>query len=146
MNPNTFEPKTKNRWVFAIDGIDQFLMKKVKMPSFKMDMVPEHDIERGRNPKSIVYAPTSTVNFTIYDSIAPSGTQQITQWMQDARNNNGWKSATFKLLDPLGIVIDKWTMDLILNSFEMSEYDYDMAGAVEISVEAQVRNMTFQAV
>ena len=28
MIPNKFEPKRKNRWIFAIEGIDAFLEKR----------------------------------------------------------------------------------------------------------------------
>jgi hypothetical protein len=34
MLPNKFEPKRKFRWVFAIEGIDSFLMKTAARPSF----------------------------------------------------------------------------------------------------------------
>ena len=34
MIPNKFEPKRKNRWVFAIEGIDAFLMKSASRPSY----------------------------------------------------------------------------------------------------------------
>ena len=34
MIPNKFEPKRKNRWVFAIEGIDAFLMKTASRPTY----------------------------------------------------------------------------------------------------------------
>jgi hypothetical protein len=34
MIPNKFEPKRKNRWVFAIEGIDAFLIKTAARPSY----------------------------------------------------------------------------------------------------------------
>ena len=33
MLPNKFEPKRKFRWVFAIEGIDAFLMKSAARPT-----------------------------------------------------------------------------------------------------------------
>ena len=33
MLPNKFEPKRKFRWVFAIEGIDAFLMKTAARPT-----------------------------------------------------------------------------------------------------------------
>ena len=33
MLPNKFEPKRKFRWVFAIEGIDAFLMKTANRPT-----------------------------------------------------------------------------------------------------------------
>ena len=37
MLPNKFEPKRKNRWVFAIEGIDAYLIKSTKRPSVKTE-------------------------------------------------------------------------------------------------------------
>ena len=34
MIPNKFEPKRKNRWIFAIEGIDAFILKTAARPSF----------------------------------------------------------------------------------------------------------------
>ena len=34
MLPNKFEPKRQYRWVFAIEGIDSFLMKTAARPQF----------------------------------------------------------------------------------------------------------------
>ena len=33
MLPNKFEPKRKFRWVFAVEGIDAFLMKTAARPT-----------------------------------------------------------------------------------------------------------------
>jgi len=37
MIPNKFEPKRKNRWVFAIEGIDAFLLKSASRPSISIN-------------------------------------------------------------------------------------------------------------
>ena len=34
MIPNKFEPKRKNRWIFAIEGIDAFLIKSAARPQY----------------------------------------------------------------------------------------------------------------
>ena len=37
MLPNKFEPKRKFRWVFAIEGIDAFLMKTAARPNVTIE-------------------------------------------------------------------------------------------------------------
>ena len=37
MLPNKFEPKRKNRWIFALEGIDSFLIKTVNRPSITIE-------------------------------------------------------------------------------------------------------------
>ena len=39
MLPNKFEPKRKFRWVFAIEGIDAFLMKGAARPQVTIGAV-----------------------------------------------------------------------------------------------------------
>ena len=39
MLPNKFEPKRKFRWVFAIEGIDAFLMKTAARPTYTTEEV-----------------------------------------------------------------------------------------------------------
>ena len=43
MLPNKFEPKRKFRWVFAIEGIDAFLMKTANRPTINRP-------DRGTHP------------------------------------------------------------------------------------------------
>ena len=33
MLPNKFEPKRKNRWIFALEGVDSFLIKTASRPT-----------------------------------------------------------------------------------------------------------------
>ena len=37
MLPNKFEPKRKNRWIFALEGIDSFLIKTAARPSISIE-------------------------------------------------------------------------------------------------------------
>ena len=39
MLPNKFEPKRQFRWVFAIEGIDAFLMKTAARPTISTEQV-----------------------------------------------------------------------------------------------------------
>ena len=45
MLPNKFEPKRQFRWVFAIEGIDAFLMKTAARPTINTDEVASHSVD-----------------------------------------------------------------------------------------------------
>ena len=71
MIPNKFEPKRKNRWIFAIEGIDAFLIKSANRPSYQMGETAINFI----NSQRYVAGKTTfeTISVTIHDPIAPSG-------------------------------------------------------------------------
>ena len=71
MLPNKFEPKRKNRWVFAIEGIDAYLIKSTKRPSVKTE---EKEIPWINSRRYIAGKTTfDTIEVSLYDAIAPSG-------------------------------------------------------------------------
>lgn len=106
MQPNKYEPKRTFRWLFTIEGIDNFMMKRVTRPSFVwcVDKYKVNDI-----------------TFEMYDPIAPCGAQQIHEWM-DARDK---REATIKMLDPIGTVVEHWNLKgLKLLTADFGTLDY----------------------
>ena len=71
MLPNKFEPKRKFRWVFAIEGIDAFLMKSASRPSYSTNetQIPFINSMRYLAGKTTF----DTMSVTLHDPIAPSG-------------------------------------------------------------------------
>ena len=80
MIPNKFEPKRKNRWVFAIEGIDAFLMKSAARPSVSINETTLSYINSTRYMAG--KATFGDLSVTIYDPIAPSGAQQVMEWIR----------------------------------------------------------------
>ena len=71
MLPNKFEPKRKFRWIFAIEGIDSFLMKTAARPTVTTteQEVPFINSFRYLAGKTKF----EQISLALYDPIAPSG-------------------------------------------------------------------------
>ena len=80
MIPNKFEPKRQNRWVFALEGIDAFLMKTAARPNFNGNTQTLKFINSTRYLAGRYEF--QTMNVTLYDPIAPSGAQQVMEWLR----------------------------------------------------------------
>ena len=80
MIPNKFEPKRKNRWIFAIEGIDAFLMKTAKRPDAT---IGEKKIQWINSYRRVAgNLEWGDISVTLYDAISPSGSQQVMEWIR----------------------------------------------------------------
>jgi hypothetical protein len=133
MLPNKFEPKRQYRWVFAIEGIDSFLMKTAARPQFtfqelKMPFINSVRYLSGRME-------FQTMNITLYDPIAPSGAQQVMEWIrthyESVSGRAGYadfykRDCQIKLLDPIGTVVEHWDIKgAMINSANFQQLSYD---------------------
>lgn len=121
MIPNRFEPIRRFRWLFEIDGIDAFLMKTLKFPRIR---------------KSGDEVEVENIAFELYDAISPSGAKQVYKWAEEG----GERTASLKLIDPIGAVVEKWTFEgLEFVSADLGELDYSISEPVTITVEASCK-------
>jgi hypothetical protein len=115
MLPNKFEPKRASRWVLQIEGIDAFLIKSTARPSMKIETITIPFI----NAKRYVAGGFAfdTMALTLHDPIAPSGAQQVMEWIRTHHESVSGRSGyadfykrdiQLKLLDPIGTVIELW--------------------------------------
>ena len=80
MLPNKFEPKRKFRWVFAIEGIDAFLMKTAARPTIN---TAAQEISFMNSTRFIAgKTKFDAISCTLHDPIAPSGAQQVMEWVR----------------------------------------------------------------
>ena len=80
MLPNKFEPKRKFRWVFAIEGIDAFLIKTAARPVMN---TAEVEIPFMNSTRFIAgKTKFDAISVTLHDPIAPSGAQQVMEWVR----------------------------------------------------------------
>jgi hypothetical protein len=117
MIPNKFEPLRKNRWLFAIEGIDAYLMKTAARPSMNqgeitIDWINSKRYLAGKNE-------FQTQSVTLYDAIAPSGAQQVMEWIrvthEAVSGRAGYadfykRDCQIKMLDPIGTVVQLWDL------------------------------------
>jgi hypothetical protein len=115
MLPNKFEPKRQYRWILAIEGIDAFLVKDTKRPSFTLGSTKIEYINSYRKISGKLDMGNLTVG--LHDPIAPSGAQQVMEWirthMESVSARAGYadfykRDIQLKLLDPVGTVVELW--------------------------------------
>ena len=153
MLPNKFEPKRQFRWVFAIEGIDSFLMKAAARPQMTIEKLEIPFI----NAKRYVAGRMTfqTMSITLHAPIAPSGAQQVMEWLrthyESVSGRAGYadfykRDCQIKLLDPVGTVVELWDIKgafITDTNFNSLTYDNDSA-AVEISMTLQFDNCVLQ--
>ena len=152
MLPNKFEPKRKFRWVFAIEGVDSFLMKTANRPTINTAEVEVPFI----NSRRYVAGRTSfdTISVTLHDPIAPSGAQQVMEWVrthfESVSGRAGYadfykRDIQMKLLDPVGTVVELWDIKgAFLTSAGFGDLDYGSDDPTEIALTIRFDNCVLQ--
>ena len=146
MLPNKFEPLRKFRWVLAIEGIDAFLIKTAARPQSTFEKIT---IDWINSKRFLAGKHTfNPISVTLYDAIAPSGFQQVMEWLrlctEVVSGRSGYadfykRDIQLKMLDPVGTVVSLidmkgcWCEDV-----NPGDLDYASSDAVEISLTIQM--------
>jgi len=153
MLPNKFEPKRQFRWVLAIEGVDAFLMKTTARPTFTMaeTTIPFINAKRYLSGRLTF----GTMSVTLHDPIAPSGAQQVMEWLrthyESVSGRAGYadfykRDIQLKMLDPIGTVVELWDIKgafITEANYNTLTYDNDEA-PVEISLTLRYDNAVLQ--
>jgi hypothetical protein len=152
MLPTKFEPLRKNRFVFAIEGIDAFLVKSAARPSLSIEEKEIPWINSRRYIGGVGKWETLTV--TIYDPIAPSGAQQVMEWMrlcfESVSGRAGYadfykRDIQIKMLDPVGTVVQLWDIKgAFCKDAKWSELGYDGDDLAEVALTIRFDNCVLQ--
>jgi hypothetical protein len=142
MLANGYEPKRKFRWVLAIDGIDAFTAKVAARPQVTFD----ESVIDYINQK-VYYSGKGTwspINIQLYDPIVPSASQKVMEWIRlDWENTTGRmgyknfyaKEIDLKLLDPIGTVVENWTLQgTWIQDANFNDLDYSVSDPVDIAL------------
>lgn len=152
MLPNKFEPKRKFRWVFAIEGIDSFLMKTAARPTMNTQ---DQEIPFINSTRYIAgKTKFDAISVTLYDPIAPSGAQQVMEWVrthfESVSGRSGYadfykRDCQLKLLDPVGTVVELWDLKgCFLTAAQFGDLDYGTEDPTEISLTIRYDNCVLQ--
>ena len=152
MLPNKFEPKRQFRWVFAIEGIDAFLMKGAARPTISTNEVEFPFINHTRYLAG--RTTFGTMGVTLYDPIAPSGAQQVMEWLrthfESVSGRAGYadfykRDCQIKLLDPIGTVVELWDVKgAFITEASYGDLSYDTNDPAEISLTLRFDNCVLQ--
>lgn len=152
MLPNNFEPKRKNRFILAIEGIDAFLLKTAAQPTITTEevAVPFMNAHRYLAGKTTF----GDVNVTLHDPIAPSGAQQVMEWIrltyESVSGRSGYadfykRSVQLKLTDPVGTVVSLWDGSGVwIKESNFGELSYETHEPTEISLVLRADNWVLQ--
>ncbi len=153
MLPQKFEPLAKRRFVFAIEGIDSFLIKTGARPQYTTEEIPINWINSVR----YIAGKTTfgTLSVTLHDAISPSGAQQVMEWLrlhyESVSGRAGYsdfykRDLQIKMLDPVGTVVQLWDVKgAFITDSNFGDLSYDStADLAEISLTIRFDNAVMQ--
>ena len=137
-----FEPKMKNRFIMNIDGIDSYLIKTANRPTIQFEAVTLDHINVKRKLKG--KGEWQDVENTLYDTIVPSGAQQVMEWVRTSHESltgrDGYadfykKDVNFFMLGPVGDKIEQWTLKgAFITSAAFNDLDWASNDPAEITL------------
>jgi hypothetical protein len=151
LNPNeifftAFEPKQSNRFILYMDGVPSYLVKGVGAVSLTQTAVALNHINVQRYVKGKTI--WNTIQFTMYESITPSGAQAVMEWVrlghESVTGRDGYsdfykKDITFNVLGPVGDIVSEWVIKgAVITEVNFGDYNWDDDGTpVNIQVTVQ---------
>ena len=152
MLPAKFTPMFKRHFVFAIEGIDAFLIKTANRPQIS---IAEQEIPWINSTRYVAGKSTfNTLSVTLHDPIAPSGAQQVMEWVrlhfESVSGRAGYpdfykRDCQLKMLDPVGTVIQLWDIKgAFITEANFNELSYEGSDMVEISLTLRYDNAVMQ--
>lgn len=152
MIPNRFEPKRANRFVLAIEGVDAYIIKTTARPSIATEEIEVPFINSRRYLAGLTKFNTMAV--TLHDPIAPSGAQQIMEWIrlhfESVSGRSGYadfykRDVDLKVLDPVGTVVELWNVrGAFITECNFGELTYENANPTEITLTLRYDNAVLQ--
>lgn len=152
MIPTKFENKRKNRWVLMIEGIDAYLIKSAARPTMTTEEVEIPWINSRRYVAGL--SKFNTIACTLHDPIAPSGAQQVMEWVrlhyESVSGRSGYadfykRDIQLKVLDPVGTVVELWDIKgAFLLEANFGELTYEDGTPLEISLSIRFDNAILQ--
>lgn len=112
-----FEPKVKNRYVFYVDGLPSYLIKKIARPKIENGEIVLKHINNQRVIKG--RSKWNSIALEMYDPIVPSAAQAVMEWVrlhhESVTGRNGYadfykKDCTINVLGPVGDKVEEWTL------------------------------------
>jgi hypothetical protein len=151
LNPNeifftAFEPKQTNRFILYMDGVPAYLVKGVGAVSLTQNAVALNHINIQRYVKGKTI--WNTIQFTMYESITPSGAQAVMEWVrlghESVTGRDGYsdfykKDIRFNVLGPVGDIVSEWVIKgAVITEVNFGDYNWDDDGTpVNIQVTVQ---------
>jgi hypothetical protein len=129
-----------------MDGIPSYLVKGVVAVSLTQNAVALNHINVQRYVKGKTIC--NTIQFTMYESITPSGAQAVMEWVrlghESVTGRDGYsdfykKDITFNVIGPVGDIVSEWIIKgAVITEVNFGDYNWDDDGtAVNITMTVQ---------
>jgi len=131
-----FEPKVQNRFIFSIDGIPAFIIKKTDRPKLTQEKrtIDYINVQRYYKGKSV----WNDITVELYDPIVPSGAQAVMEWVrlhhESVTGRDGYldfykKDVTINVLGPVGDKVEEWQLrGAFISNAEFGSLDWGNGG------------------
>ena len=138
----SFEPMVQNRFIFYIDGIPSFLIRKCNAPGITMGEIRIEHINTYRKLKG--KAEWKDISLSLYSPISPSGQVAVMEWVrlhhESATGRDGYsdfykKDCNLSLLGPVGDVVSEWIIKgAFIKESNFGEYDWATPDPVDLTL------------
>ncbi len=138
----TFEPKTKNRFIMYIDGIESYFVKTANRPQITFEEIELNHINVKRYLKG--KGTWEPLEITLYDPIVPSGAQAVMEWVrlhhESVTGRDGYsdfykKDLKIQTLGPVGDVVEEWTLKgAYIQDANFGDLDFATSDPVDITL------------
>jgi hypothetical protein len=135
-----------------IEGIDAYILKTAARPTVTTEEVPISYINATRYLAGKTTFGTMAV--TLHDPIAPSGAQQVMEWIRTCYESVSGRAGyadfykrdiQLKLIDPVGTVVELWDIKgAFITEANFGELTYEDGGALEMSLTLRFDNAVMQ--
>jgi hypothetical protein len=152
MVPTKIQPKGKRHFIFAIEGVDSFLVKTAQRPTWTTEEVEIPWINSTRYMAG--KTKFSTISVTLHDAIAPSANQQVMEWQRmcfESISGRGGYADFYKRdiqireLDPVGNQIGLWDLKgCFITEANFGDLSYEGSDLMEISLTIRFDNCVLQ--
>jgi hypothetical protein len=152
MLPTKFQPIAKRQFLLAIEGVDAFLVKTAARPTITTEEVAINWINSTRYVAGKTTFGTMAV--TLHDAIAPSGAQQVMEWIrlcfESVTGRSGYadfykRDIQIKMLDPVGTVIQLWDIKgAWVQEANFNDITYEGSDQTEIALTIRFDNAVLQ--
>jgi hypothetical protein len=139
----SFEPMVQNRFIFYVDGIPAYMIKKADAPGIELNEIKLDHINVYRKIKG--KAEWRNMNLSLYSPISPSGQQAVMEWVrlshESITGRDGYsdfykKDATINILGPVGDIVSEWILKgAFIKNATFGSYDWATADPTEITIE-----------
>ena len=148
-----FEPKVQNRFIFYIDGVPSYMIKKSSSPQVQFTDVKLDHINVYRKLKG--KAEWTDLTVSLYDPITPSGAQVVMEWVrlshESITGRDGYsdfykKNVTMNILGPVGDIVGEWVIrGAYVKSAQFGEYDWsnDQYITIEMTMAYDYAELNF---